>query len=257
MNAPSGIQLSLLVETHQGRPQIANPRMASNVLLHMLDQAGLSASAPTPAQAVTFLRTVFPWAAIAAERTNGLPVTKTTIRSFLESPTRAIILIPPRPEEVEHVEALLEFVQRRQASPEQQAQIEAATADMLGERVSEVLITQDGIPSPLFAQDRSEATRLFSALPSAGAAEAAEFLIEAFVLLRANHSDVSSGIDKLFWIQDEAFARSNIGGCADGQARAFLRDWFTRPEEKRRKVLSSVKPETLAVVFDDSEAQNA
>ena len=180
MNPSSGTQLSFLTDTHQDRPRIASPRMASNVLLRLLDQAGMAAPASTtPAPAVTFLRTIFPWAVIAAERTSGLPVTKTTLGPFLENPMRAIILLPPRPEEIEQVEALLEFVQRRLAIPEQQTQIAAATVELMGPRTSELLITPDSIPSPLFAAARSEAGNLFTPLLGTDEPEAIEYLVEA------------------------------------------------------------------------------
>ncbi len=252
MNPPSGTQLSFLSDTHQDRPKIANPRMASNVLLRLLEQAGMAAPASTtPAPAVTFLRTIFPWAVMAAERTSGLPVTKTTLRPFLENPMRAIILLPPRPEEVEQVEALLEFVQRRLAVPEQQASIASALADLLGPLTSELLITPDSIPSPLFAAARQEALDRFTPLLGPNEPEAIEYLIEACVLLRANHSDVPAGIENLFWRQDAAAAALFASGCADGRARAYFRELPLQTAEKQKRIRAAIKTETLAAAFGE------
>jgi len=252
MNPPSGTQLSFLNDTHQDRPKIVTPRMASNVLLRLLDQAGMAAPASTtPAPAVTFLRTIFPWAVIAAERTSGLPVTKTTLQPFLENPMRAIILTPPRPEEVDQVEAVLEFVQRRLAVPEQQAQIAAALAELLGPRTSELLITPDSIPSPLFAAARSEAADLFTPLLGSDEPEAIEYLVESYVLLQANHSDVPAGIENLFWRQDTTAAALFAAGCADGRARAYFRELPLQSVEKQKRIRTAIKAETLATAFGE------
>ena len=252
MNPPPGTQLSFLTDIHQDRPKIASPRMASNVLLRLLEQAGMAAPAPsTPAPAVIFLRTIFPWAVIAAERTSGLPVTKTTLRPFLENPLRAIILLPPRPEEVEQVEALLEFVQRRLAVREQQVQIATALADLLGSRTSELLITPDSIPSPLFATARSEAADLFTPLLGTDEPEAIEYLVEACVLLQANHSDVPAGIENLFWRQDTTAAALFAAGCADGRARAYFRELPLQSAEKQKRIRAAIKAEMLAAAFGE------
>ena len=252
MNPPAGTQLSFLSDIHPDRPKIASPRMASNVLLRLLDQAGMAATASTtPAPAVTFLRTIFPWAVIAAERTSGLPVTKTTLRPFLENPMRAIILTPPRPEEVDQVEAVLEFVQRRLSVPEQQAQIAAAIAELLGPRTSELLITPDSIPSPLFAAARSEAAGLFTPLLGTDEPEAIEYLVEAYVLLQANHSDVPAGIENLFWRQDTTAAALFAAGCADGRARAYFRELPLQSAEKQKRIRAAIKTETLASAFGE------
>ncbi|HTZ21835.1 MAG TPA: hypothetical protein VMC06_13210 [Opitutaceae bacterium] len=254
MNPPSGTQLSFLTDTHQDRPKITTPSMASNVLLRLLDQAGMAATtSTTPAPAVTFLRTIFPWAVIAAERTSGLPVTKTTLQPFLENPMRAIILTPPRPEEIDQVEAVLEFVQRRLAAPEHQAQIAAALAELLGPRTSELLITPDSIPSPLFATARSEAASLFTPLLGTDEPEAIEYLVEASVLLQANHSDVPAGIEKLFWRQDTAAAALFAAGCADGRARAYFRELSLQSAEKQKRIRAAIKAEMLATAFGEQE----
>jgi hypothetical protein len=253
----SGTQLSLLNDLPQHRAPVTTPRMATNVLLRLLGQVGpMPAGAPAPSASAVFFYALFFPAVSAAEKTHGLPVTKTTLRPFLEDPVGAINLTTPtRPDEIARAEALLEFARHRLEKEYDRKLIEAATVDLLGPRAPELLITPDGIPSPLFATDRAEAAGRLAPLLGPDAAEAAACLTEAFVLLRANHCEVQTGVERLLWRQDRASAELHLGGCADGQARAFFRDLLSAPEERQHKLLVTVSPEVCYAAFASDVAR--
>ncbi|MBI5381889.1 MAG: hypothetical protein HZA31_08315 [Opitutae bacterium] len=251
MNPPtaSGTQLSFLSDTTPNRPALANPRMAANLLQRLLGQDELAATAdPT---LVSFFQAIFPPAVAAAERKHGLPVSKTTLRPFLDDPLAAIAFLPPmRPDEVERTDMLLGFVQSRLEAEKDRTRIAAAVERLLGARVPEMLITPDGIPSPLYASDRSEASEVFAPLIATVPPQAAECLVESFVLLRAaHHSDVQAGIAKLFWRQSTGPAEPYIAGCPDGRARAFFADMWKKSEESQRQIYAAVDLANLYAVF--------
>lgn len=240
----SGTQLSLLRDTPSHRPPVVTARMASHVLLRLMGQVGSqpSEALASPSAETVFFQVVFPLIALASERLSGLPVTKTTLRPLLENPAATIASRPPtRPEELEATESLLEFVNRRLSTPADQTRHLAAVGSLLHAQVPEVLITQDGIPSPLFARDRQEASELFASDANGHSKAAAECLIEAYVLLRANHCDVRDGIAKLFWPHgSDKSAEPYLYGCADGRARAFFRDLLLLPERQQRELFSQI-----------------
>lgn len=251
----SGTQLSLLRDTPSHRPPVVTARMASHVLLRLFGQVGAkpSANLASPSAETVFFQAVFPLITLAAERLSGLPVTKSTLRPLLENPAATIASRPPtRPEELEATESLLEFVNRRLATPADQARHQAAVGALLHNHVPEVLITQDGIPSPLFAHDRIEAGELFAKETGGHSKAATECLIEAYVLLRANHCDVRDGIARLFWPHgtDKA-AEPYLYGCADGRARAFFRDLLLLPERQQRELFSQIDFEKFYSLVED------
>lgn len=252
-SASSDNQLSLLNDSASAkRPSCVNARMAIHVLQRLLDQS----PAVTPWASV-FFKAVFPAVVSAAEQTQGLPVTKTTLRPHLENPAAAITLRPPtRPDEFGQMETLLEFVQRRLAAPEDVARLTSEVAVLLGSNNPELLITPDGMPSQLFAVDRAEAAQVFNPLITRGATDAAEALVEAYVLLRSNHADIQSGIANLFWRQNTGSAPADhyIEGCADGQTRAYFRSLLSQPEEKQQRLFSSIDLETFYAALGTSES---
>jgi len=228
--------------------------MATNVLQRMLDQ-----SMTVSAQGAAYFKAVFPAVVRAAEFHQGLPVTKTTLRTHLVNPTAAITMQPPsRAEELEQMETLLGFVQRRLSSETEKARLAQETDVLLGVCNPELLITQDGIPSQLFGVDRTEAAQIFNALLEGHPSSTAEALVEAYVLLRSNHADVQSGIAKLFWRQnaDTTSAQYYIEGCADGQTRAFFHSLFAQSEEYQQQLFSTIDLETFYATLGSMGTRN-
>lgn len=246
MNLDSGTQLSFLSVSKTGPVQVSSPRMAQNVLSRLLN------AAPTVSnQSAVYFKAIFPAALTAAERTQGLPISKSTLRPQLLNPTSAITQRPStRPGDIEQLENLLEFVQRRLSSSAEKSNLETQLEELLA-GPNELLVTPDGIASPLYASDRAEATRLFARVKQDHPAETAEALIEAYVLLRANQSDVHTGIAKLFWSQPSLHSETDIyvEGCADGQARAYFRALLALPEDRQREVFAHVNLETFYAAF--------
>ena len=217
--------------------------MALNVLQRLIEDT----PAVTSQSAVLF-KAVFPSAVAAAEHTDRLPVTKTTLRAHLLNPAAAITLRPPtRPEELAHMESLLEFVQRRLALPEDRARHEQQVGFLLGARNPELLISSDGMPCQLSASDREDATLLFRPLLGEKGAKTAEALVEAYVLLRANNADVQAGIATFFWHHNtgSADAQHYVEGCADGQARAYFKTFLTLPKERQEEIFSLINLQTF------------
>jgi len=246
----SGTQLSFLSVSKTGPAQVASARMALNVLSRLLD------AAPTVStQSAVYLKAIFPAALAAAELTNGLPISKSTLRPQLLAPSAAITKRPPtRPGDIEHMERLLEFVNRRLATAEEKARLEEQVAALLSGSI-DLLVTPDGIASPLYAADRQEANKLFGKLIKEHPADMAEALIEAYVLLRANQADVHTGIAKLFWSQPGLHAETDlyVEGCADGQARSYFRSLLAQPEERQKQVFAALNLETFYAAFAATE----
>jgi hypothetical protein len=92
---------------------------------------------------------------------------------------------------------------------------------------------------------------LFTPLLGTNEPEAIEYLVEAGVLLQANHSDVPAGIENLFWRQDTAAAVLFAAGCADGRARAYFRELPVQSAEKQKRIRAAIKAETLAAAFGE------
>lgn len=245
MNSDNGTQLSFLSVSKSGPCAVASARMAQNVLSRLLD---LSPS--VTAQSAVYFKAIFPAALQAAEAINGLPVSKSTLRPLLLNPASAIThKSPTRPGELEQIETVLEFVQRRLSCASEKARLEEQLALLLNAG-PELLVTNDGIASPLFAADRAEAERLFAPLASEGA-ETVEALVEACVLLRANQADIHTGIAKLFWNQEALHSEAAlyVEGCADGQARAYFASLLAMPEERRREIFSKLSLEAFYAAF--------
>ncbi len=247
MKSPSGTQLSLLNEPRGGRTSASNARLSLNVLTRLLE-----CSQGITDQTAVYLKAIFPVVVQAAEEAQGLPVSKTTLCPALLNPLAAITKRPPtRPDEFLQMETLLDFVNRRLGNATEKARLEEQINALLKGDSAELLITQEGIASPLYATDRGEATRIFTPLLMSNAAEAAEALVEAFVLLRANQADVHTGIAKLFWRQNTSTAEvlHLVEGCADGQARAFFRNLLAQPEQRQREIFSTINLETFYAAF--------
>lgn len=246
MNTDSGTQLSFLSVSKTGPTQVSGARMAHNVLSRLLD-----AAPGVTTQSAVYLKAIFPASLQAAELTQGLPVSKSTLRPQLLNPAAAITKRPPtRPGDIEHMETLLEFVQRRLSSTSEKSRLEEQVELLLGAS-PELLVTPDGISCPLYAADRAEANALFSPLNKAHPSETTEALIEAYVLMRANQADVHTGIAKLFWGQTGLHSETAtyVEGCADGQARAYFRTLLALPEERHRQLFASVNLETFYAAF--------
>lgn len=247
----SGTQLSFLSDARSGRPSSVTPRMATNVLQRMLTHA-----TKVSPQGAIYFKAIFPAVMKAAEHSQGLPVTKTTLRPQLADPVAAITLNPPvRNDEVAQIETLLDFVQHRLASAAEKLRLIDDMEQLLEAATPELLVTPDNVASQLYAPDRSEASQIFSPLLGTQASEAAEALIEAYVLLRANNADVQSGIAKLFWHQNTGSdsAEHYIEGCADGQARAYFRRLLSLPESHQRQLFSLIDLETFYATLGSGE----
>lgn len=246
MNFDSGTQLSFLSVSKSGPVHVASARMAQHVLSRLLD-----AAPSVTTQSAVYFKAIFPSALQAAELTQGLPVSKTSLREQLLDPANAIMKRPsPRPGELEQMENLLEFVQRRLSSASEKARLEEQLAQLLA-GPHELLVTPNGIASPLYAADRAEAHRLFAPVLGTQAPDANEALIEAYVLLRANQADVHTGIAKLFWSEGALHSEAAlyVEGCADGQARSYFSALLSLPEARQRQIFSSINLETFYAAF--------
>lgn len=251
-DSDSGTQLSFLSDARSGRPTVVTPRMATNVLQRMLTHA-----TQVSAQGSVYFKAIFPAVVQAAELGQGLPVTKTTLRPHLADPVTAITLrAPVRSDEVAHVETLLEFVNHRLSSAAEKLRVIDDMEQLLGAATPELLVTPDNVASLLYAPDRSEASQIFSPLFGSQASEAAEALVEAYVLLRANNADVQSGIAKLFWHQNTGSDSPEyyIEGCADGQARAYFRRLMSLPDSRQRQLFSQIDLETFYATLGSVDA---
>lgn len=246
MNSDNGHQLSFLSVAKSGPTHVASARMAQHVLSRLLD-----AAPGVTTQSAIYFKAIFPSALQAAEMTQGLPVSKGTLRTQLLNPASAIMKRPPsRPGELEQMETLLEFVQRRLSNTAEKARLEEQLNQLLA-GPHDLLVTPNGIASPLYAADRAEANRLFSTLAEKHPAETNEALIEAYVLLRANQADVHTGIAKLFWSEGALHSEADllVEGCADGQSRAYFSALLAMPEERQRQIFSSINLETFYAAF--------
>jgi hypothetical protein len=241
----SGTQLSLINEARLSAPDnsVSNARMAFNVLQRLQENSGQISS-----QAAVYFKAIFPSVVAATESAHGLPITKTRLRPQLLTPMAAIMHKPPvRAEELAQLERLLDFVQRRLATPRDVVQVSEQVELLLGSASPELLVTPDGMPSQLYAADRQEAMELFHPVFTNESADTAEALVETYVLLRSNHADVQSGIADLFWSHSTGFGSvpHQVEGCGDGQTRAYFKGLLAKSEERRHAIFSTVNWETF------------